>query len=132
MRLVTTILYEDASEHGSLSRRIAVFLITLAVLPQLIAACGDKITCAGVGLIRLSPIDTTIVVGATFVIHYQEGGTCSDESHATYRDVPLVWRTNDTAVVRLDSSSGRVTGRAVGDAHLSAVDRGLVVSVHVR
>lgn len=127
-------------DYGSMKERAAMRPVRRAlarrlcavVLPVLTAACGDRITCAGVGLARLSPVDTTIGVGATFAVHYQEGGTCSDESHAKYYDVPIVWHTADTAIVRLDSLSGRVTGRAIGDAHLSAVDRALVVSVHVR
>ena len=96
------------------------------------SACGEKLTCAGVGLVRVLPRDTTIPLGASFIARYQEGGTCSDERHGTYHDVSVVWRTADTAVVRLDSLTGRVTGRAVGDAALSIADRGFVVSVHVR
>lgn len=107
-------------------------LILLAAAAASVIACADRITCAGVGLVRLPPLDTTIAVGASFVIRYQEGGTCSDESHATFQDVPLTWRTADTLVVRLDSVSNRVTGRAVGDAHLSVAERGLTISVHVR
>ena len=107
-------------------------LILLALAAASAIACGDKITCAGVGLVRVSPRDTTIALGASFIARYQEGGTCSDESHGTYHDVSVVWRTADTAVVRLDSLTGRVTGRTVGDAALSIADRAFVVSVHVR
>src|SRR6185295_707616 len=106
-------------------------LLSLLVITSAIA-CGDKITCAGVALARVSPRDTSIAVGASFVARYQQGGTCSDESHGTFDDVHVVWRTVDTAVVRLDSLTGRVTGRAVGDATLSIADRAFVVSVHVR
>lgn len=104
--------------------------LTLGALAA--SACGDKITCAGVGLVRVSPLDTTIAVGAVFLARYQEGGTCSDANHAQFRDVPVIWRTLDTTIVRLDSISGRVTGRAVGDASISVVDRAFIVRVHVR
>lgn len=108
----------------------------IAILAGGITGCGDKLTCAGIGLVpRVMPTDTTIGAGTSFVARLEEGGTCSDESHAVYHSVPATWLTSDTIVVRVDSVSGRVTGRSVGDAHIAALDQGSVVSVvsvHVR
>lgn len=88
--------------------------------------------CAGIGLVRLVPVDTTIRVGQSFVIRYDEGGTCGPVREADYHAVPLTWTTSDSLVVRLGPDAGRVTGLSVGDARLTALERGLPVTVHVR
>ena len=110
--------------------RKSLIVLVLAAIGA--TACGDRITCAGVALVRVSPLDTTITVGAGFVARYQEGGTCSDASQAEYRDVPVIWRTSDTTIVRLDSVTGQVIGRTIGNASIVVADRAFVVSVHVR
>lgn len=103
-----------------------------ASLPLILAvSCGDRITCAGVGLARVSPADTTIRVNDSFVARYEEGGTCGDIADAHYQAVPVIWHTVDSAVVAVDSSSGRVTARTVGNAFISS-SHGLGVAVHVR
>jgi hypothetical protein len=108
-------------------------ILLLAGAAFVIAACGDKV-CAGVGLERFPPADTTLAVGQSFVLRFEEGGTCTP-GHFTDADlhpVALTWTTPDTMIVQLDASTQRVTGRQVGDATLTAVQRGFVVQVHVR
>jgi hypothetical protein len=97
------------------------------------AACGDKV-CAGVPLERYPPADTTISVGAPFVLRFEEGGTCTP-GHFTEADlhpVELAWTTTDTLVIQLEPTTQRVTGRRVGDATVTAAERGFVVKIHVR
>jgi hypothetical protein len=76
-----------------------------------VQACGD---CAGVGLSRLSPTEQTIHVGDTFVATYEEGGSC----HETFAPISnrVTWSSAETRIVAVDSLSGRVTGKQVGDA----------------
>ena len=99
-----------------------------------LASC-DK-NCAGVGLSRVLPGDTTIAVGQSFVIIYQDGGTCGGRiTDANYHTVPTTgWYTPDTLIVRVDSVTGRVTGRAVGTAHILNPRVGVVLGglVHVQ
>jgi hypothetical protein len=74
-------------------------------------ACGD---CAGVGLSRLSPTEQTIHVGESFVALYEEGGSC----HETFAPVPnrVSWSSAETRIVSVDSLTGKVTGKQIGDA----------------
>jgi hypothetical protein len=105
------------------------------ILAGMGTACHDHVTvCAGVGLVRFPPTDTTISVGASFILRYQEGGTCNPghPAESDYHDVHLAWRTPDTAVVRLDSATARVTGLRTGDATLRPDGRDWKVLVHVR
>jgi hypothetical protein len=96
-----------------------------------VSGCGD---CAGVGLSRLSPTEQTIAVGQSFVASYEEGGSCTN----TFAPVPnrAKWHTAETSIVEVDSITGRVTGKRVGDA-LVVPDQGVTtgpmsVLVHVR
>lgn len=122
---------------GSISEyvelKVALFVVSYAAL----SACSpNKITvCAGIGLARNSPADTTIAVGQAFVARFYEGGTCvGQEATTTHLDlVPInTWYTLDTLVIRVDSASGRVTGRTVGDARLTSLQHGFLIPVHVR
>ena len=88
--------------------------------------------CAGVGLVRLTPMDTTVRIGESFVIRYQEGSTCGPVTESDYHAVPLTWTTSDSLIVRLGADAGRVTGLSIGDARLTALERALPVTVHVR
>jgi len=74
-------------------------------------ACGD---CAGVGLSRLSPTEQTISVGASFIATYEEGGSCNNVFAPVVNRV--TWASAETAIVTVDSLTGRVTGKRVGDA----------------
>jgi hypothetical protein len=108
-------------------------LLLLVVTTLGVTACADEV-CGGVGLERFPPADTTLTVGQSFVLRFEEGGTC-DPDHVTDADfhpVVLAWTTPDTLVVRIDSATQRVTGLRVGDAVITAPERGIVVNVHVR
>ena len=104
----------------------------------LIAAIGSSSCslfgsdCAGVGLVRLVPMDTTIHIGESFVIRYDEGGNCGPVRESDYHRVPLSWTTTDSLLVRVGPDAGRVTGLSVGDARVTALERPLPVTVHVR
>lgn len=75
------------------------------------SGCGD---CAGVGLNRLSETERTIAVGQSFVVTYEEGGSCSK----IFTPVPgqAHWTSSDSTIVRVDSVTGQVTGKRIGDA----------------
>jgi hypothetical protein len=88
--------------------------------------------CAGIALDRLTPMDTTIHVGESFVVRYEEGSTCGPVRESDYHTVPLTWTTADSLIVRLVPAAARVTGLSVGDARLTALERPLPVAVHVR
>ena len=76
-------------------------------------------------------------MGQSFVVIYQDGGMCLGEriTDANYHTVPTTgWYTPDTLIVRVDSLTGRVTGRAVGSAHIGNTLVGVSLGgiVHVR
>src|SRR5262249_37240761 len=101
---------ESGMHHGT-QMRFVVFLVALSVAP-LASSCGD---CAGVGLSRLRETERTIAVGASFTAIYEEGGSCSN----TFAPAPpgiVRWTTSETSIIDVDSLSGRVTGKRVGDA----------------
>ena len=93
-------------------------------------ACG----CAGVELSRLRPTEPTIHVGESFVATYEEGGSCDN----TFAPVAnrVTWASAETTVVAVDSLTGRVTGRRLGDALIVPLFGGsagpLSIYVHVR
>lgn len=102
----------------------------LAILS--LGACSEH-PCSGSGLVRVSPETVTIAVGQSTTVQYQEGDSClptAEQFHA----VASHWSTRDTTVVGVDSLSGRVVGRAVGDASVAAATLvgPLPVLVHVR
>lgn len=68
--------------------------------------------------INLSPSEKTVSIGQSFSPSL-ELTTCGGRKrwHPT-----VVWLTADTAVVRVDSISGRITGRAQGSALVTAVE----------
>ena len=98
-----------------------------------VTACSHE-ACAGVGLERFPPADTTLAVGQSFILRFEEGGTCTPGhvTDADFHPVALAWTTSDTLIVQLDSSTARVTALRVGNATLTAAERGLIVQVHVR
>lgn len=108
-------------------------ILLVIVFSAAITGCGETV-CAGVGLARILPADTTIAVGASFIARYQEGATCSPGhvTDADYYPVPVTWRTADTLVVRVDAATGRVTGVGIGDAHVTSDERLILLGVHVR
>ena len=106
-------------------------LLALLGIALLGIGCGDKV-CAGLELATVSPGDTTIAVGASFTIHAEQGGSCDGIHITDPRPLALRWVTRDTAIVQVDSSTGRVTGRSPGDAQVTEPGGGFVVKVHVR
>ena len=108
--------------------RLPVAFAIGAVL-ALAASCGD---CVGVGLSRLSETERTIAVGQSFVVTYQEGSSCSN----TFAPVSgrARWRSSDTTIAVVDSATGRVTGKRIGDATVDpgTNDPPLSLVVHVR
>jgi len=105
--------------------RTVFFLIAVIGLTSCSTFGSD---CAGIGLVRLVPTDTTIRVGESFAIRYDEGATCGPVRESDYHAVPRTWTTNDSLVVRLGPDAGRVTGLSVGDARLTALEGGLPVN----
>ena len=83
----------------------------LLALPILASSCGD---CAGVGLSRLAETERSIRVGESFLATYEVGGSCTE----IFRPTSTRWFTVDTAIVELDTLSGLVTGKRVGDARV--------------
>jgi Bacterial Ig-like domain (group 2) len=106
-------------------------LLVASLLGLSSQACGD---CAGVGLSRLTPTEQTIHVGEAFVATYEEGGSCSN----AFAPVPnrVTWASAETTIVVVDSLTGRVTGKRLGDALVvpsSGVTTGpQSILVHVR
>src|SRR3954468_8151795 len=90
------------------------------------ASCGDTV-CAGIGLTRILPVDTTIAVGQAFTATYQEGGYCYGEAitEADYGTKQASgWLSLNPAVASVDSVTGVVTARAAGDAKISTLSGG--------
>ena len=75
------------------------------------AGCGD---CAGVGLNRLSETERTIAVGQSFVVTYEEGGSCSKIFAPVSGQAR--WTSSDSTIVQVDSATGQVMGKRIGDA----------------
>jgi hypothetical protein len=109
--------------------RPAIFLVAATTLTGCSLFGSD---CAGLGLVRLTPMDTTIHVGDSFAVRYDEGSTCGPVQESDYHSVPLTWTTKDSLVVRIGPAVGRVTGLAIGDAQVAAVERSATIAVHVR
>lgn len=90
-------------------------LCAVAVLE--LAACSGG--CADVALNRVEPSEQTLLVGQSITLTYETGSACRSGDRITDTDLhqsPTVWHTADTLVVALDTLTGRVTGRAPGDA----------------
>ena len=114
-------------------------VVSLVAASVLLSACKgvDRINsdCAGIGLSRIVPSDTTIGVGESFVARFYEGGYCAGQEATTAHLDPVAidtWYTPDTLILRVDSETGQVTGRAIGDAELTSRQRGFLVHVLVR
>jgi uncharacterized protein YjdB len=96
-------------------------------LPLLVCFCGLAASGCGAILagdctdelgVNLSPSEKTVSVGQSFTPSL-ELTTCGGRKrwHPT-----VVWLTPDTTVVCVDSIGGRITGRAPGSAHVTAVE----------
>ena len=84
-------------------------LLPFLALPLLVSSCGD---CAGAGRSRLAETARSISVGESFLATYEDGGSCTE----IFSPTSTQWFTADTAIVELDTLSGLVRGKRVGDA----------------
>ena len=75
------------------------------------SGCGD---CADRGLTRLSDTERTIAVGQSFVVTYEIGSTCTSTFEPSAGRVR--WQSTDSTIVQVDSLTGQVTGKRIGDA----------------
>ena len=130
-------MWNNSSRHFDQPRRplLAASALSAFLCATLLGATGCASDCAGVGLSRVLPADITIAVGQGYFVKYQTGGTCEPyrpPQDENYKDTAAIWYTPDTLVVRVDSTTGLVTGRAIGDAKVVIRSAGLTVLVHVR
>lgn len=106
--------------------------VVFAIVALLLSAssCGG---CASVGLTRLSDTERTIAVGQSFVVTYEEGDSCTN-IFAPSNNGLVRWSSSDTSIVRVDSATGRVTGKRIGDATVvpNTSTGPLSLLVHVR
>jgi len=95
--------------------QLLVYLCGVAV-----SGCGAIFSgdCTDELGINLSPSEMTVSVGQSFTPSL-ELTTCGGRKRWHPN---VVWLTPDTAVVRVDSIAGRITGRAPGSAHVNAVE----------
>ena len=98
-------------------------LLPVLALPILLSSCGD---CAGVGLFRLAETERSIRVGESFLATYEGGGSCG----GIFRPALTQWFTADTAIVELDTLSGLVRGKRVGDARVVPAYGGVPNGLH--
>jgi hypothetical protein len=95
-----------------------VMLLGIVEVSLAATGCGD---CAGIGLSRVTPTSATLRVGESITLLYETGGGCATKNGVTnihLQPAPTVWRTSDTLIVRLDTLTGRVTGRSPGLAQV--------------
>jgi hypothetical protein len=85
------------------------------VLVVVTVGCGSD--CGGTSQSKLPVTEITITINQSFTASYQETGSCG----GAFADAPekTRWRTADTAFVTLDSVTGRVAGKRVGDARIT-------------
>lgn len=84
---------------------VAAILFGLVTGCSLIAPCGtDDLS------FRVVPTSQAVTIGESFTPSAEFRG-CRGRKHL---DDALTWSATDTTVVRVDSVSGRVTGRAAG------------------
>lgn len=105
-----------------MSARSTVLLLACVTTTAAILACGDGETCLGVGAATyITPLDTTLSVGGTVTVRsVSRQGYCSGDSPLPPETVRSTrWHLTDTTVVRLDTLTGLVTGRAVGIANVT-------------
>ena len=83
------------------------------VVGSLLASASGCGHCVGVGVTRLSDTERAIAVGQSFVVAYEEGDSCTN-MFAPRQGVR--WSSSDSTIVRVDSLTGQVTGKRIGDA----------------
>ena len=87
-------------------------------LPLVLAACSETspTACTSELRVSLAPVDTAIVVGQSFTASVALS-SCGGRQHLSDS---VVWRADDTLVVVVNSTVGRVTGRAPGQTLVEA------------
>lgn len=102
-----------------------------------VGACGGN-KCEGVGLSRILPRDTTLIVGRSTTATFQDGGYCVGRA---ITDANYVSRTRtgrystNPVVAKVDAATGVITALAVGEATIGADGAQAAISgatVHVR
>jgi len=98
-----------------MQRRIYSLLFSVLLAA---AGCGtSEEVCAGLSVSEVRPgVQHTVRVGETFTAEYRVGDTCYGHPMPDLGRAPVRWATADSAVVRVDSVSGRVRGLARGEA----------------
>jgi hypothetical protein len=102
-------------------RRLPRFVAALAaaVVVATTAGCNLPTACTSeLGMI-VQPGQQTLVVGQSFRAE-AIGTSCGGRQRWTQ---PVFWETPDTAVVSVERETGRITGRAVGSAVVTAYER---------
>jgi hypothetical protein len=95
--------------------RYAFLLVAALSVAGSAAGCGLITTGCDADLgMRVSPTEKTLAVGESFTATLQFLGCGGTRS---LRDV-IIWSATDTAVVRVDSQSGLVTGRRAGQTQV--------------
>jgi hypothetical protein len=97
-----------------MQRRLSLLFSVLVAA----AGCGtSEEVCAGLSVSELRPgVEHMIRVGETFTAEYRVGDTCYGRPMPDLGRAPVRWVTADSAIVRVDSVSGRVRGLARGEA----------------
>ena len=103
---------------GRMASRCALVSVAAACM-----ACDGPTMCGDPPL-RIVPLDTTISPGQSFTARWETGVPC----RGGWEAISTHWATTDTDVVRLDTLSGLVTGRATGDAAVKARHHMMVMS----
>jgi hypothetical protein len=98
-----------------MQRRLSSLLFSVLLAA---AGCGaSEEACLGLSVSEVRPgAEHTIRVGETFAAEYRVGDTCYGHPMPDLGRAPVRWATADSAVVRVDSVSGRVRGLARGEA----------------
>ena len=94
-------------------------VLAVAALCAGLSGCNTPTVCPSDLRLHVSPAERTIAVGESFTATAEALG-CGGTRRLSEA---WVWRVADTAVVRVDSLSGRITGRAPGSAFVEAHGR---------
>ena len=97
-------------------------LLLLCAVLLIVTSCG----CAGVGIFEVRPgTERTLSVGQTFTAEYWEGGECRGGRDRHLDRQEMRWWTPDSTVLSVDSLSGLVRARAVGDGRVWGTSHGV-------
>lgn len=89
--------------------------ILLIVILSVSGGCG----CAGLGIAEIRPgTEQTLLVGQTFTAEYWQGGECRGGGERHIDRQQMRWWTPDSTVLSVDSLTGTVRARAVGDGQV--------------